>query len=286
MEQLAESQIEEEKCSDYETTIKTKRKRKKRRDIENAHHIEESQETPIATTETILPLIDDDSICTKPKKKKKVELEKSENRSEEDVSTLELNEQKLTTCEALSEEVKSVKRKRRRRRSHHKNAAEPVDIPRTIEYLSPPKAKERKHIHFGDQELNDTALVKSEPEQTCLFNPIPDKIVNGFKSTPTAQTNSWSSATNPTPNVPAQFNALLALRHKPTVFARSYDEKIDNPTVDPVPEPTPELTPEPVTVKENNTCLPEFIPTKHPLCIGPPRMGDVIAYKAILIRSS
>ena len=296
-EVVVEPQIEEDRSVDNKAAVKTKKKKRKYREIENDQPAEESPpKTSTVIVETILRQVNVDSIPVKSKENKKVELEIPET-SHENVPTLETNKNEQKTCEPVPDEAKTSKRKRRRRRSHHKSIPEIVDTPLIMEYLSPPPPKERKHIHFGDQQPADITLVKPQQKQAWSADSVPDKTVHGFQSTSTPLTNGWHPSNsapqstvdqfktkttpssngwlpsaNSTPNVPAQFNALLALRQNPAVFSRSCNEKIDSPAMKSVPEP--------ITVEENHS-LSEFEPTRYPLCIGPPRTGDIIAYKVI-----
>jgi len=272
-EELVNSQIEQEKCSESETTIKTKKKKHKYRETENVPSVEEIHlETTAFTAHKTLPpnIEDNNSVKPKEKKRKQVELEKPET-SNEDVPMLDEHNQDSKTCETVPDEVQTLKRKRRRRRSHHKNVSELVDIPPIIEYLPPPKSKERKHIHFEDQEPAETSSVTSQQEQPCSFESIPETSVSSFKSAATPSTHAWSPSANSSPKVSTQFNALMALKQKPTVFSRNCTEKIT--------APIPETVPQPISIEQNNHHQLE--PTKYPLCIGPPRMGDIIAYKVL-----
>ena len=250
-------------------------------------------------------------ICMHPKEKKKETVL-------DHVSMIESCENGVESCEVLPEEKKKRKR-RRKKSQHQTtleaiDSGSKQDIPLNYEYLTPPFA-ERKHIHFDNQqdinateEINQTqnSQVKQYDEQNHFSNSLKslsndrnssksENIVNDFKATskplsnislptnfasylPSPCVNKKSMLTDSITNVPSQFGALLALKTRPTVFSRQPSEKTKVPENQfhyQYPTDTP---PESVPVEEESS-VSEFNPNTYPLCVGPPRKGDIVAYK-------
>jgi len=252
-------------------------------------------------------------ICMHPKEKKKETVL-------DHVSMIESCENGVESCEVLPEEKKKRKR-RRKKSQHQTtleaiDSGSKQDIPLNYEYLTPPFA-ERKHIHFDNQqdinateEINQTqnSQVKQYDEQNHFSNSLKslsndrnssksENIVNDFKATskplsnislptnfasylPSPCVNKKSMLTDSITNVPSQFGALLALKTRPTVFSRQPSEKTKVPENQfhyQYPTDTP---PESVPVEEESS-VSEFNPNTYPLCVGPPRKGDIVAYKVL-----
>jgi len=143
------------------------------------------------------------------------------------------------------------KRKRRRRKHKSAHTSSPVEVqqpspmlPPAVTFIPPAKGS-RKHIHFGEEESD---------------NNVPDKVF---------PTNGHSNKLNGSP-VAAPLNALLSLRS--AVFSRNNnkeDSSIKSPAVSLIP----------LSATSTEKVKQDF--TKFPVFSGPPRVGDVVAFKVI-----
>ena len=144
------------------------------------------------------------------------------------------------------------KRKRRRRKHKSAHTSSPVEVqqpspmlPPAITFIPPAKGS-RKHIHFGEEDSDNNVSEKVFP------------------------TNGHSNKLNNASPVAAPLNALLSLRS--AVFSRNNnkeDSSIKSPAVSLIP----------LSATSTEKVKQDF--TKFPAFSGPPRVGDVVAFKVI-----
>ena len=140
-----------------------------------------------------------------------------------------------------------------------------------------PSNKKKTHIYFGDEDTESQAVIQPIQRNGSNITNLAKAKMNGNGIT-NKNHSSPAAAT-----VPPQLGALLSLRS--AVFSKK--EQVTNSQVKPVynnvppPSSTPPRKLTLATLDSNNEPSPatkvDF--TKYPVFSGPPRVGDVIAFK-------
>lgn len=194
----------------------------------------------------------------------------------------------------LTPEVTEPKRKRRRRRhkgQHADNSVceEIVDgctlagtKAHTVPFIAAPPSRERKHIHFSNSETDEPDNNGAEVTQkTESVNNRLNGIINGHTKKP--------PASGDTPNSLTALLSLRSAKFSRTATPVAYNN-VPPPTVTASPSTAKPSTPStssasiqpptPVTSATNKSPAGVQDLTRFPVFNGPPRVGDIIAFKA------
>ena len=198
------------------------------------------------------------------------------------------SEQQEEETTKAPEEVEKKKRKRRRRKSQHKVQSEAVDTSLQMEMSSAQAPlyptvpiyssnKKKTHIYFGDEDTESQAVIPPVQANGSNTNLVKAKMNgNGITSN--------KNHSNPVvvAAVPPQLGALLSLRS--AVFSKK--EQATSSPVKPVynnvppPSSTPPCKQTNATLDSSNESAATKVDfTKYPIFTGPPRVGDVVAFK-------
>jgi hypothetical protein len=197
----------------------------------------------------------------------------------------ESEQQKEETTKAPGE-VEKKKRKRRRRKSQHKVPSEAVDTSLEMEMSSAQAPlypivpiyssnKKKTHIYFGDEDTESQAVISPVQANGSNTNLVKAKM-NGNGITSKNHSNPVVVAA-----VPPQLGALLSLRS--AVFSKK--EQATRSPVKPVynnvppPSSTPPCKQTHADESNNESAATKVDITKYPIFTGPPRVGDVVAFK-------